>query len=155
MRFSVYYRLKAEVQYEIEGFLFTVEQKKEQKEVPGPRGSVLIQTQQLSQLLLLTTGGGGGACCWQGFWWSRNAKLPSRPCGTRPERSVLLLGFARANPPGLRSQAASTRTHRYMNTGSLQSRNLTRLCLHTVCKTSVLFDFNGPEGQKPFPQGRK
>lgn len=56
----------AEVHYEIEGNLFTVEQKTEQKEVPGPRGSVQIQTQQLSQLLLLTTAE-GGARCWQGF----------------------------------------------------------------------------------------
>ena len=54
------------VHNEIWGILFTVEQKKEQKEVPGPRGSLQFQTQQLSQLLLLTTIG-GGACCWLCF----------------------------------------------------------------------------------------
>lgn len=59
-----------------------------------------------------------------GFWWSRNAKLPSSPCGTGPERSALLLGFTCANPPGLQSQAASMSTRRYMNMGSLQTHNL-------------------------------
>lgn len=115
--FTDYYHLKAEGHYEIQEILFTVEQKKEQKEVPGPRGSVRIQTQQLSQLLLLTTAGGGRGLLLSGFWWSRNAKLPSSPRGTRPERSVLLLGFAHANPPGLQTPAASMRTHRYMRVG--------------------------------------
>lgn len=82
--------------------LFTVEQKKEQKEVPGSRGSLQIQTQQLSAVapdngrrrrsLLLA------ADCY------RNTKLS---LWDEAERSVLPLGFTHANPLGLQSQAAS------------------------------------------------
>lgn len=66
----------------------------------GPRGSVQIQTQQLAQLLLLTTAG-GGACCWQGFG---KVGMPSSPSGTRPDCSVLLLGFTHVNPPSPRAR---------------------------------------------------
>lgn len=90
---------------QIQESLFPVEQKKKQGEAAGPRAQVKIQTQQLSQSLPLTTLAAGRV------WWSKNAKLPWSPCGTRPERLVLLLGFVQQNPVGLTHHAACTQAY--------------------------------------------
>lgn len=64
-----------------------VEHKKEQKEVPGPHGSLQIQTQQLSAVA--PDNGRRRGLFLAGFWWTRDAKLS------------LPFGFILENPPGL------------------------------------------------------
>lgn len=100
LSFNVYYH-SAGAHNETWGILFTVEQKKEQREVLGSCGSRQIQTQQLSAVALDNS---RRRFLSLAAFYYRNSKLS---LWDEAEWSVLLLGFTHANPLGLQSIAAS------------------------------------------------